>query len=180
MAAYAKSRKLSSSKEDYLEAILCLVRQNRVARVRDIALRLGVGMSSVTSALKVLSKRELVNYDPYQFVTLSDRGRHLAEQISRRHDDLRSFLAEVLGLPAQVAEANACRMEHAMDDEVLERFRALAEFVTRCPRAGKEWIKSFQQRFSQGRCGPAGSCRQCLAGAVRRFRKPGDASGEHT
>ena len=47
--------------EDYLEGIIVLVRRDRVARVRDIAGRMGVGMSSVTAALKSLSKRKLVN-----------------------------------------------------------------------------------------------------------------------
>ena len=64
---------LSRSLEDYLETILLLVRRKRVARVRDIAKRLNVGMPAVTAALKALSKRKLVNYDPYQVVTLTDR-----------------------------------------------------------------------------------------------------------
>jgi len=56
--------KLSPSMEDYLEAIVGLVRTGKVARVRDIAQRLGVGMSSVSTALRGLGARGLVNYDP--------------------------------------------------------------------------------------------------------------------
>ena len=129
-------RKLSASKEDYLEAILLLIRRDQVARVRDIARHLGVGMPSVTAALKALSKRELVNYDPYQVITLTDRGRDVAEAILRRHTILRAFLSEVLGLDADDAEASACRMEHAVSDEVLERLDDFAHFVRTCPRAG--------------------------------------------
>ena len=75
----AQSRRLTASLEDYLEAVLMLVRQKRVARVRDIAKRVGVGMPSVTTALKGLARRELVNHDPYEAVTLTDRGREVAE-----------------------------------------------------------------------------------------------------
>jgi len=135
------------------------VRQKRVARVRDIAERVGVGMPSVTAALKTLSRRKLVNYDPYQAVTLTDRGRELAEQVSRRHHALRRFLTDVLGLDGAVAEANACRMEHAVDDELLERLSGLSEFIHNCPRAGAEWISRFATH-----CLPDGpdTCRACV------------------
>jgi len=121
--------KLTSSQEDYLEAILALIRQESVARVRDIAKRLGVGKSAVTAALKTLAKRELVNYDPYQFITLTEQGQAAAEQIDDKHVTLRRFLQRVLGLEHDVAEANACRMEHYADEAVLRRLRCLGEFM---------------------------------------------------
>ena len=74
MAAVVTKR-LTPSLEDYLETILLLVRRDRVARVRDIAGHMGVAMSSVTAALKSLSKRKLVNYDPYEVITLTASGR---------------------------------------------------------------------------------------------------------
>jgi len=130
---------LSSSLEDYLEAVLDLVRTGRVARVRDIARRLGVGMPSVSVALKTLSARGLVNYDPYQVVTLTQRGEQLGQEITHRHTVLQGFLTDVLGVEAGVAQSNACRMEHAIDDEVLERLGDFAEFIQRCPRVGQDW-----------------------------------------
>ena len=122
---------LTSSKEDCLEAIWALERQDGVARVRDIAARLEVGKSAVTAALKSLAKRELVNYDPYQFITLTDRGRELAREVARRRQVLRRFLTEILGLEAEVAEANACRMEHVVDNVVLQRLIDFAESARR-------------------------------------------------
>ena len=160
--------KLTASLEDYLEAILFIIGQDRVARVRDIARRVGVGMPSVTTALKALSKRKLVNYDPYQVVTLTDRGRKLARQISRRHSVLRRFLTDFLGLDGETAEANACRMEHAVDDELLERLTRFAEFAHTCPRAGDEWIEQFHEFCRQGE--DINRCRDCLANAMKAFR----------
>ena len=157
---------LTSSQEDYLEAILYLVRQSRVARVRDIAQRLGVGKPSVTSALKALSRRKLVNYDPYQYITLTDLGRELAEEISHRHVVLRRFLMDVLGIDADTADANACRMEHAIDPEVLGRLKALASFLQECPRTGPDWIDAFQNGCTTDR--GAARCEACLQHTVAR------------
>ena len=125
---------LSASQQDYLEAELFAVRRDKVARVRDIARSVGVGMPSVTAALKALSKRKLINYDPYQFVTLTEAGREAAEAISRRHHDLRRFFVEVLGVDEAQADANACRIEHAVDDELLDRLRSFIDFVLASPQ----------------------------------------------
>ncbi|MFB3890921.1 MAG: metal-dependent transcriptional regulator [Phycisphaerae bacterium] len=168
------TKRLTASMEDYLEAILFLVRRNRVARVRDIARELKVGMPAVTAALKTLASRGLVNYDPYQFVTLTDRGGELAEQVSRRHYDIRRFLCDVLGLDAQEAEANACRMEHAVDEAVLERLRLFGEFVADCPRAGESWTEAFRRHCTSGLARGPRECRKCVAGAVREMRRPAD------
>lgn len=163
-------RKLSASKEDYLEAILMLIRRDRVARVRDIAGHLGVGMPAVTAALKALSERDLVNYDPYQVITLTDRGRDLAEAIRHRHTILHSFLTDVLGLDADFAESSACRMEHAVSDEVLERLGDFASFVRMCPRAGEQWVRRFHEFERQA---PANrkQCRACLREAATLFER---------
>ncbi len=157
----AGKKRLSSSLEDYLEAILLLIRRGRVARVRDIAQQTKVAMSSVTAALKTLSGRGLVNYDPYQVITLTEEGRAIAEQIHHRHEILRRFMTDVLGLDGETAEANACRMEHATDDVALERLTKFAEFIRRCPRAGGDWIDNFL-RYCMGKYDPA-RCRQCIS-----------------
>ncbi len=168
-------KKLSASLEDYLEAVWLLVRRDRVARVRDIAERLNVGMPSVTAALKSLAKRKLVKYDPYQVVTLTAAGRGMAEEINSRHRFLRQFLTGVLGLDSDVAEANACRLEHAVDAELLERLRSFTRFIEHCPRAGEDWVAGFL-KFSSEDEDPH-QCRQCLTGLLDRFDKEGKTDG---
>ena len=169
-----KQKKLSASMEDYLEAILLLIRQNRVARVRDIAHHLDVGMPAVTAALKALSSRKLVNYDPYEFITLTDRGRDLASQVSRRHHDLTQFLRDVLGIAPALAEANACRMEHAVDEAVLERLKLFSQFVARCPRTGESWTEAFQKHWTQDPSIDGESCKSCLRDMLNESNQPGD------
>jgi DtxR family Mn-dependent transcriptional regulator len=143
MPKTAQKQKLTTSLEDYLESVLLLVRQGHVARVRDIAKRLGVSMPSVTAALKALSKRELVNYDPYQVVTLTDRGAELGEEIHKRHRVLRGFLTDVLALKDKSAEEYACKMEHAVDAEFLERLGEFVAFVVEHPDNGQAWLAKF-------------------------------------
>ncbi len=133
--------------EDYLEAILLLVRRGRVARVRDIAKHLGVGMPSVTAAMKTLSRRNLVNYDPYEVITLTDVGRDKAGEINHRHRVIREFLTEVLALDGASAEANACRMEHAVDVDFLERLQLFLDFTQRRTTDGNDWIGQFQEFY---------------------------------
>jgi DtxR family Mn-dependent transcriptional regulator len=151
---------LSSSQEDYLEAVLDLVRTGRVARVRDIARRLNVGMPSVSVALRALRARGLVNYDPYQVITLTDRGQQLGEGVDRRHAALEDFLIRVLGVAPEAARSNACRMEHAIDDEVLKRLTHLGRFVRKCPRIGRAWSDPRKRRAA-GRSLPL-ACRRCF------------------
>jgi DtxR family Mn-dependent transcriptional regulator len=129
-------QRLSPSMEDYLEVIYGLVQQNRVARVRDIADILAVTMPSVTGALKKLSKKELVNYDPHELITLTSEGEVLARKLVHAHRSIASFLTGILNIRPDIAEKNACRMEHAIDDAVLTRLIRYIEFVEKCPGTG--------------------------------------------
>lgn len=116
-----KGRTLSGSMEDYLEAILVLQKDNPVARAKEIAESLNVKMSSVTNALKNLSEHGYINYDKYSFITLTEKGELVAKEIYERHHILKNFLVEILGVSDEVAEDNACRMEHVMDRDVIDR-----------------------------------------------------------
>jgi len=172
------AERLSPSLEDYLEAVLILIRRGRVARVKDIAAHLGVGKSSVTGALKGLAKRKLVNYKPYEFITLTERGRELAEEVSGRHVLLRQFLTGVLGLDDESAEANACRMEHAMDAELLEQLGRFSKFVQECPRTGRSWVRAFVDKCGGG--ADVAECDECIQAGIGENREspPADDAGE--
>ena len=144
-----KGSKLTRRLEDYLEAVLMLVRRDGVARVRDIATLTNVSKSSVTAALKHLSNDGLINHDPYQFITLTPRGEALAQEVLDKHELLTAFLTNVFNIEAAVAEENACRMEHVVDDIVLERMGLLAEFIQGCPMGGKDWMGKFSAYCEQ-------------------------------
>ena len=165
----SKSQRLSESLEDYLETILDLERKNKVARAKDIAKKMGVQRGSVTSALKSLEEKGMINYEPYSFITLTDDGKRIAEEISRRHNVLKSLLLNVLKVDEKTAELTACRMEHAIDKKSLERLVSFFDFVYKCPRAGEEWIRSFANYCSAGK--PEWEkCRQCLEECKRTYQ----------
>ena len=169
---------LSSSLEDYLEAICVLERERQSARPSEIAETLQVRRSSVTGALQALKARGLVNYRPYAHVTLTPSGRSVANRVLRRHEALRDFFVQVLGVDDKEADAAACRMEHGISKSIVDRLVDFAQFVAMCPRAGSRWVRGFADRGHEAPPNPATceSCiRQCLAD-LKRDQPPSDHS----
>ena len=153
---------LSSAMEDYLEAIYHLEQEQRIARVRDIARRLDVKMSSVTSALKSLGSRGLIQYDPHQFITLTAEGLEQAREIVRKHEVLKRFFVRVLRVEGSAAEDNACRIEHHLDPEVIEKLVGFVEFVEMCPVDQTRWIEGVSEGCDD--------CSSCLDEAKKLVR----------
>ncbi len=112
---------LTSSQEDYLEAIYHLEAEHNAARSKDIAERLSVRRASVTGALHALADLHLVNYRPYALVTLTPLGRRVAEDIIQRHEALREFFIAILDVEPTLADDCACKMEHSLPREILDR-----------------------------------------------------------
>jgi DtxR family Mn-dependent transcriptional regulator len=118
-----KDTGLSASLEDYLEAILNLAGESKVARSRDIAAVLGVSKASVTGALQLLREKGLVNYQPYNYVTLTKAGRAAAVEVIQKHNILKSFFVNVLGIDKDTAQQAACKAEHALGPKIISRIR---------------------------------------------------------
>ena len=152
----ARAADISDKLEDYLEAIFQIVSEKRVARVSDIAAAMGVQMPSVTGALKHLTEHGLVNYEPYRHVTLTPDGARIARSMVRRHDVLKTFITDVLDVPDEIADHDACGMEHALSDETLGRLTEFLQFIEECPHSGAP-----------------------LAESLRRSRLVGDAPADH-
>jgi Mn-dependent transcriptional regulator len=120
---------LTKSIGDYLEMILVLQKEQKVARVTDIAKRLNVKKPAVTSALKVLSEKGLVEYIPYKDVFLTDTGINLAEELLNRHNILTKFFSEILNIDPVKAEEDACKVEHVISDGTFKRLECFLKFV---------------------------------------------------
>ena len=161
---------LSDSLEDYLEIILDLENTHKVARVKDIAGKMGVLRGSVTSALKNLAEKDLINYQPYSFITLTRKGSAIAKEITKRHSIIKNFLENVLLLNPDKAEENACRMEHAMDKVAIKRLVEFIEYIHHCPRTGEDWIQAFVKYYSKDRHDWK-NCPICLENCVDRFKQ---------
>lgn len=147
--AVKEIEKLSASLEDYLEAIYHLAARQEVARSKDIAEAMKVSRASVTGALKALSEKELVNYKPYGYVTLTEKGEQVARRVVRRHEILTRFFADVLGAEPVTAAAAACRTEHTLGPEITARLMAFIEFVSESRDDGQDIVKQFQQYWEE-------------------------------
>ncbi|HEB68040.1 MAG TPA: metal-dependent transcriptional regulator [Desulfobulbus sp.] len=160
----AKIRPLSASLEDYIEAIYHIIAEKQVARGKDITARLNVSGASVTEALRSLSKKGLINYAPYEVITLTDIGRTTAEDVVRRHNALKKFFVEVLAIDDDTAEQGACKIEHTAPPEIIARMVDFIRFLEVCPRGGKDLIQGFSDFCEKGqtRTDCANCVSQCL------------------
>lgn len=145
------NKHLTSTMENYLEAIYNLNKEKRVVRVKDIARAMGVKMPSVTNMLKALNEKGLVNYERYEFLELTDEGAGVGEEINKRHHVLRDFLTDILGVDFDEADEEACRMEHAISETTMERLVSFVDFIQSCPRTSDNWLERFQEFREHGR-----------------------------
>ncbi|NPV02087.1 MAG: metal-dependent transcriptional regulator [Brevinematales bacterium] len=117
---------MTKSMEDYLETVYLIVRDNKVARVKDVAERLNVKKPSVINALKELETEKMIVHEKYGYIELTPGGERGGAKIYSRHLLLKSFLTDVLGVPEETAETEACSMEHVLSRGTFER---LEQFI---------------------------------------------------
>lgn len=137
---------LGKSLEDYLERILVLGLSNEKIRVTDLALKLDVKKPSVVTALKKLAEEELIVYEKYKEILLTEKGREYAGKIYRRHLTLTRFFNEILGVEYAQADADACLIEHDISLETFNKMFAFVEFIERTPEA-KEVVEKFKKKL---------------------------------
>ena len=117
---------LSPSSEDYLEAIFDLSVEGESVRSVDVANRLDVSRASVNKAVGLLRDAGLIEQEPYGTITLTEKGATAAATVRRRHNMLYTFLNKILSIPDEVAEQEACKIEHIISDLTFEH---LSDFV---------------------------------------------------
>jgi DtxR family Mn-dependent transcriptional regulator len=132
--------KLTESLENYLEIIFHVQANKGAARAKDIALGLNVNNSSVTEALRSLAKKELVNYAPYDLVTLTPKGKMIAKGIVNRHQVLKEFFLKSLTMSEEESDAFACRVEHVVSDKLISKLQNLSKYLA---KNAPNWEESF-------------------------------------
>ena len=119
---------LQESGEMYLETILVLSERLAAVRSIDIATELGVSKPSVSRAVKLLKNDEFINVDTLGGITLTTKGRAVAEGVLERHHVITELL-KTIGVSAEVAEEDACRVEHYISKETFEALKAALEKI---------------------------------------------------
>ena len=135
---------LSSSLEDYLEAILMLYEKQGIAGVSDISAFLSVRKSSVTGALRALADKGMVVHQRYGKVVLTKQGSRIAKDIEEKHRSLSKFFSSVLGVSPEIAAEDACKIEHTISPEGFDRLTKFLEFVKHPSKKKKpKWLEKF-------------------------------------
>ncbi len=155
---------LSASLEDYLETIAHIITEKKVARAKEIASNLNVSRSSVTEALRSLSKKGLINYAPYEVITMTKEGEVVSADIILRHQALQDFFTKVLAIDPKIADEGACKIEHSAPREIIDRMINFVKFIEKCPRGGSDWIDSFKEYCASGTT--RDNCKACIANCL--------------
>lgn len=115
--------KIQESGENYLETILMLEQKNGSVRSIDIANELEFSKPSVSRAMSILKSAGMIIMDKNNQILLTEAGRQKAEAVYERHCLLSHFLEQILGVSAETASADACRIEHVISTETFERIK---------------------------------------------------------
>lgn len=113
---------INESSENYLETILVLSMKLPVVRSVDIANELGFKKSSVSIAMKHLREKDHITVTDAGYIYLTDTGREIAEMIYERHELLSKWLVK-LGVNPEVADEDACKMEHVLSKETFDALK---------------------------------------------------------
>lgn len=132
----------SETVEKYVETIHELEQTKAKAKNKDIASKLNVKQPSVTEMLQKLEQQGLADYEPYQGATLTDAGKQLAHQLSEKHSILAKFL-KAIGVDAEIAEDDACKIEHIMHNETIKQLKTFVTFLERQQNKTK-WIQKYR------------------------------------
>lgn len=112
----------NESAENYLETILMLSQKRPVVRSVDIANELGFKKSSVSIAMKNLREKNHITVTEEGFIYLTDAGREIAEMVYERHEVISECLVR-LGVSKDIADEDACRIEHILSDESFDAIK---------------------------------------------------------
>lgn len=140
---------VTHSAAHYLMAIHQLREEYGYARVTDVAEHLQVTRGAASMAMAHLKRRKLTTEDPRRFLLLTEKGHRTVHDLERNYEVLRQFLETVLGLPEDVAHADACKMEHLLSMETGRRLLWLIERVMIKPKLMGE-IRSIMTKFEFG------------------------------
>lgn len=114
------------SGENYLETILILKEQNGSVRSIDIARTLEFSKASVSRAVSLLKESKYIEMDNKGYITLTEKGLDKANSIYERHKVLTNFLVKISKVNKEIAEKDACKIEHIISEET---FEGIKEFL---------------------------------------------------
>jgi Mn-dependent transcriptional regulator len=117
---------LHESGEMYLETIFILKKKNEYVRSIDIANMMNFSKPSVSRAIKILKESGMITMDQKGYIDFTQEGEERAQEVYNKHITLTHFLIHI-GVQKDIAEEDACRIEHIMSDETYECIKKFLE-----------------------------------------------------
>lgn len=121
-------KNLSSGLEDYIEAIYVAHLGGVQLKGADLARKLNISRASVSEALAKLVEKKLINYNSYATINLTESGFTEAKKVYEKHYILKDFFETVLGICSDESGENACKIEHIISQNVLNKLISFTDF----------------------------------------------------
>jgi len=118
----------NSTIEEYIETIHFLEKRDGRAQTGALAAEMGLKPPSITQMLQKLEKEGLIEYASYTGARLTPAGGKLATDLTRRHRTIADFLV-LIGIPKDLAEAEACRIEHTISTGTVSEIGRFMRFL---------------------------------------------------
>lgn len=124
---------VSPTIKEYLEQIYRLEKEHGVARTKHISEMVGVSLGTVTNTIKALESQNLITHKPYKGVNLTEAGLKIAIDVIRRHRLAECLLIDFLKLDWSKVHEHACRLEHAITDDLIKPLEKALGYPETCP-----------------------------------------------
>ena len=134
--------------EDYVELIYILQKGNKKVHTNDVAHTFHITPASVTEMFQKLSEEGYIQYEKYCGVTLTKKGEKIAKETKNKHETLRDFLL-ILGLEENIADEDACKIEHLVNPNTMDRLTKFVEFVQK-RKNDPRWLEHFKHFYETG------------------------------
>lgn len=135
--------------EDYVELVYDIQKTKKKVHTNDIAFALGINPASVTEIFQKLSEEGYINYEKYSGSTLTNKGRQLAIKTKKKHKALSEFLI-FLGVDKEIANQDACEMEHILHKDTMNTIIKFVEIMKNCEFT-PFWLNRLKEYVKTGK-----------------------------
>ena len=119
---------LSSGLQDYIETIYVSTENGEDLKAVDLSRKLNISRASVSEALSRLISKDLVQYNAYKTISLTKKGVAEAKKVYAKHHALKDFFENVLNVTPDEASENACKIEHIVSENILNKMEKFTKF----------------------------------------------------
>ena len=135
--------------EDYVELVYDLQKGSKRVHTNDIAQALDINPASVTEIFIKLSREGYIDYEKYSGVKLTYKGKKIATKTKNKHNVLKEFLI-LLGVDKNIAEKDACEMEHILNPQTMDMIIKFVEMINNC-EVTPFWLKRLKDYLKTGK-----------------------------